>query len=70
MSLELYMDWVKEVNFQAATVNKCLSCFNLNSDTMSGYYKEGFTPTLAVVKLTLDGRAKKICKCKEAGLKK
>ena len=70
MSLELYMDWVKEVNFQAKSVGKCLSCFNLNSDTMSGYYKEGFTPTLAVVKLTLDGRAKKICKCKEAGLKK
>ena len=55
MSLELYMDWVKEVNFQAATVDKCLSCFNLNSNTMRNYYKEGFTPTLAVVKLTLDG---------------
>jgi hypothetical protein len=69
MSLELYMDWVKEVNFQAATVDKCLSCFNLNSNTMRNYYKEGFTPTLAVVKLTLDGREKKVCKCKKAGLK-
>ena len=69
MSLELYMDWVKEVNFQAATINKCLSCFTLSSDTMRGYYEEGFTPTLAVVKLTLDGRAKKVCACEKAGLK-
>mgnify|MGYP003959729755 CR=1 FL=1 len=69
MSLELYMDWVKEVNFQAAKVGKCLSCFNLDSDTMRGYYKEGLIPTLAVVKLTLDGRAKKKCACETAGLK-
>jgi len=69
MSLELYIDWVKEVNFQAGAVDKCLSCFNLNSNTMSVCYKEGYTPTLAVVKLTLDGRIRKICKCKEVGLK-
>jgi hypothetical protein len=69
MSLELYMDWIKEANLQASKVNKCLSCFNLNSNTMSNYYKEGYTPTLAVVKLTLDGRDRKRCVCKEAGLK-
>jgi hypothetical protein len=69
MSLELYTDWVKEVNFQAAKVNKCLSCFILNSDTMRGYYEEGLIPALVVVKLTLDGRAKKECVCEKAGLK-
>ncbi len=70
MSLDLYMDWVKEVNFQAKSIGKCLSCFNLNSDTMRGYYEEGLTPTLAVVRLTLDGRARKRCVCEIAGIKK
>ena len=70
MSLELYMDWVKEVNFQAKSVGKCLSCFNLNSDTMREYYEEGLIPALAVVRLTLEGRARKTCACERAGLKK
>jgi len=69
MSLDLYMDWVKEVNFQAKSVGKCLSCFNLNSDTMRTLYEEGLIPSLAVVRLTLDGRNKKICACEKAGLK-
>jgi hypothetical protein len=69
MSLELYTDWVKEVNFQASKTNKCLSCFNLNSDTMRGYYQDGLIPALAVVKLTLEGRARKTCLCEKAGLK-
>jgi hypothetical protein len=69
MGLELYLDWIKEVNFQAASVNKCLSCFNLNSSTMRSYYQEGFTPTLAVVKLTLDGRDRNRCVCEIRGLK-
>jgi hypothetical protein len=70
MSLELYRDWVKEVNFQAATVDKCLSCFNLNSNTMSDYYKDGTTPVFAVIKLTLEKREKAKCICKEKNLKR
>jgi hypothetical protein len=69
MEIELYMDWVKEVNIQCKSIDKCLSCFNLNSDTLGGYYAEGYSPTLAVVKLALAGRARKHCVCKRAGLK-
>jgi hypothetical protein len=41
----------------------------LNSDTMRGYYQDGLIPALAVVKLTLEGRARKTCLCEKAGLK-
>lgn len=70
MEVDTYMSWVKDVNLEASKIGKCLSCYYLNSDTLSGYYTEGLTPLFAVLKLNIDGRVKDRCVCKESGMKK
>jgi hypothetical protein len=69
MEIETYIDWVKDVNLAASKINKCLSCFDLNSSILKTYYEEGIPPTFTVVRLTLDERQKNKCICKEKSLK-
>lgn len=69
MEIENYMEWVKDVNLEASKVDKCLSCFSLNSNTLKEYYEDGVTPMFAVIKLTLDNRQKEKCVCSEKRLK-
>lgn len=64
-----YIEWVQEVNLEAKSLGKCLSCFNLNSDTLSEYFKEGISPKFAVIKLAVDKRERQKCLCEERGLK-
>lgn len=70
MAIESYINWVRDANLEAAKVNKCLSCFALNSGTLNEYYKDGITPVFAVIKLTLEKREKAKCICKEKNLKR
>ena len=70
MSLELYMDWVKEVNFQAATVNKCLSCFEIKDSLMKQYFSDGLTPSIAAEKLYHQSNTRNYCMCIVRNVKK
>jgi len=69
MGIEDYRTWVKEVNLEAAKVDKCLSCFTINGDTLKEYYQEGDTPFFTVVRLMLGNHQKDICLCEQRGLK-
>lgn len=69
MEVDTYLSWVKEVNLEASKLGKCLSCYTLNSRTLTGYYQEGVTPIFVMVKLALDKREKNKCICKQKRLK-
>lgn len=69
MSMEAYINWVKEVNLEASKTGKCLSCYSLNSNTLTRYYREGTSPLFAVIKLSLEKRDKPTCVCEAKGLK-
>ena len=69
MAVTKYIEWVQEVNLEAQKLGKCLSCYKLNSDTLSEYFKKEISPKFAIIKLAVENREKSNCVCEERGFK-